>query len=541
MTREISTLHEHVVNTLPHLLEEDCIHQAGSSILAIIQERPSAVRALAHKKLHVFPFKDVPLCWRRTYEEACLWEVAQVLRQVLVASSDVQDPKQAIFYSAGDAWITQTVALCDSAIIFSGAPQRRGLIDTILDTIDDQVWSVDQELLVSSKLGDRYNDVDHRPTKRRRANAKLQQTLAAFPAESTESSMPLVDHRLSVPRVAAPSLSSFSDHIRKQRTPMIITGCIAHWPAIDRWQNPSYWLSRTHGGRRLVPVELGRSYTDEGWGQRIMEFGDYLNTYVLRAGAEQAGPDEPKATGYLAQYDLLAQVPALRNDIAIPDYCFVDAPKQSTSIEQADDRSKQQRPITPLSVVSDSSSRAKPDRAGATMTHELSPALSPSDDDFDEPNEPAINLWLGPAGTVSPAHHDPHENVLAQVVGRKYVRLFAPDQGPKMYPMGYQKSEVDSTGEHDASSQVSQPDSVDNGVDMHNTSQVDVGAFLEWSPPQASTTKDRTNQLSKFPQHAQAQYIECILEAGECLYIPRGRWHYVRSLTPSCSVSFWWD
>jgi hypothetical protein len=44
-----------------------------------------------------------------------------------------------------------------------------------------------------------------------------------------------------------------------------------------------------------------------------------------------------------------------------------------------------------------------------------------------------------------------------------------------------------------------------------------------------------------FPLFGSAPYTECILRPGEMLYIPPGCWHYVRSLSTSFSVSFWWD
>jgi len=35
---------------------------------------------------------------------------------------------------------------------------------------------------------------------------------------------------------------------------------------------------------------------------------------------------------------------------------------------------------------------------------------------------------------VTPPHTDPYHNLLAQVVGRKYVRMYRPDATPGLYP-----------------------------------------------------------------------------------------------------------
>ena len=44
------------------------------------------------------------------------------------------------------------------------------------------------------------------------------------------------------------------------------------------------------------------------------------------------------------------------------------------------------------------------------------------------------------------------------------------------------------------------------------------------------------------PEHAaaaEADYVEGVLAPGEMLFIPKSVWHYVRSLTTSVSVNFW--
>ena len=44
----------------------------------------------------------------------------------------------------------------------------------------------------------------------------------------------------------------------------------------------------------------------------------------------------------------------------------------------------------------------------------------------------------------------------------------------------------------------------------------------------------------QFPGFAGLPYMDCVLGPGQMLYLPPGWWHYVRSLSTSCSVSFWW-
>ncbi|RLN87937.1 hypothetical protein BBJ28_00018010, partial [Nothophytophthora sp. Chile5] len=115
----------------------------------------------------------------------------------------------------------------------------------------------------------------------------------------------------------------------------------------------------------------------------------------------------------------------------------------------------------------------------------------------DEDEDIAVNAWFGPGGTVSPLHFDPKDNLLCQVVGAKYLRLYAPEESDKLYPV--------------------------EGL-LSNTSQVQVEAPDE----------------ERFPDFHGAAYLECVLKEGEMLYIPPGYWHYVKSLDTSFSVSFWW-
>ena len=102
-------------------------------------------------------------------------------------------------------------------------------------------------------------------------------------------------------------------------------------------------------------------------------------------------------------------------------------------------------------------------------------------------------------GTISPLHFDPKHNFLCQVIGEKYVKLYSDQYSDRLYP-------------HE-------------GNILRNTSQIDAENI----------------DFEKFPNTEQVPYWEGILKPGQMLYIPPKCWHYIRSLSLSFSVSFWWD
>ncbi|CAM9549474.1 unnamed protein product [Discosporangium mesarthrocarpum] len=196
------------------------------------------------------------------------------------------------------------------------------------------------------------------------------------------------------------------------------------------WSDLSYL--RRIAGRRTVPVEVGGCYTGDGWRQELMTVGCFIDRFIdphplptgkrssARVVVGQGGGEEHKAegsparaankgegdsdanpapaargsqrlrqlhqvhtpVGYLAQHQLLDQIPALRRDIVIPDYC----------------------------------------------------ALGLVDEGLDRDGEVAVNAWFGPGGTVSPLHNDPTHNLLAQVVGSKMVTIVDRARSWAVYP-----------------------------------------------------------------------------------------------------------
>lgn len=429
----------------------------------LIVHRLDDLIAIAREKFYAFPFKDVPPCWRDLFREASLLKfTALAVKQTWSCgrgSSDMHPQFQPLSREQMD----EMVKTLDMALIMAGPPpssESQEQVTIIFDLL--------QEVHMSSI----HTSEKHPPRKRRKLDGEHDSWQDRFPVSATCE--PPVLHAIS--RWTEPPFDEFERYMLHPKNnslgpePVIIQGALNHWPARNErpWSSPSYLLSKTLGGRRLVPIELGRSYVDEGWGQKIITFKEFMEHYILNPQSSAL------ATGYLAQYDLFAQIPFLRKDISIPDYCFTSPPPPHHSSPLAEKHSK-----------------------------------------LPQLDEPLLNAWFGPAGTISPLHTDPYHNILSQVVGRKYIRLYAPRESEKLYARGVE----------------------DGGVDMGNTSSLDIGVLAGWD----GTEEEKGEAQAKFPLFCEAEFVDCILEAGECLYIPMGWWHYVRSLSVSFSVSFWFN
>ncbi|KAG6002877.1 hypothetical protein E4U21_002699 [Claviceps maximensis] len=479
----------------------------------LLEQRLEDLASVSMSKLYAYRYDQVPYHWRQIYAEALILRTFHtILRDGAVegggggdgtwlrpeALDSIVESLDRALITAGGAgilgreWIEKTLALLEE--LDCRAQQQRQ--EQPQDTNDRP------ERQHTSK----HDSQDSRPNKRARFHAENIHWLPTH--EPYPRPGPLSEKRCCA-RHKDWSLARFEGYMNAETgldpRPIVFTDLVSSWPALtDRpWKSREYLLRRTFGGRRLVPVEVGRSYVDEGWGQELMPFGKFLDEYVVGGGG--GGGDEalmghgtgtasaPAAerTGYLAQHDLFRQIPMLRNDVCIPDFCWTTVPGNPTRNAETHHQQQKHAPL----------------------------------------DEPLLNAWFGPARTITPLHTDGYHNLLVQVVGTKYVRLYAP------WAKGMS------------------PRATENGIDMSNTSALDLGVLEGWDDDaqrddapsrhggaRAHADEDPSgNDGRARTQFQENEYWECILEEGETLLIPMGWWHYVRSLSVSFSVSFWWN
>ncbi|KAJ1026968.1 hypothetical protein NDA16_002261 [Ustilago loliicola] len=265
--------------------------------------------------------------------------------------------------------------------------------------------------------------------------------------------------------------SRFVKEFQLPRRPGHFQGLLTTQPSPDKvvWPALSAWSSRDVDGREtfeglkrpelndlIVPVEIsqqGVGYNAGGseWDRIELPFSLFIDAFIQRKIPWQTSSDgqQQQPVGYLAQFDLFSKSPSLASEA----------------------------PGLPHT------------RAGPRGAQE----------------QWRSNVWIGPAGTYTPLHRDPYENLFAQVVGHKRVHLFAPKLAQYLY--------------------------INKSGPQQNTSTI--ASEHELLHP----AEDRPLLATAL---ASEDAFVTELHAGDVLYIPQGWYHCVQSLSTSASVNFWY-
>lgn len=232
-----------------------------------------------------------------------------------------------------------------------------------------------------------------------------------------------------VPRVQKPSRQEFLDQYYSTNRPVVITGAMDDWPAMTRWTG-EYLKGRF--GDRTVEVQANRNSD--------------------------------------ANYEL--NQTKLKKEMRFGE--FVDI---TETVGQTNN----------YYITANNSGKNK--AALTELWDDI--VLFP---DYLRDDDPANRgfFWFGPKGTVTPLHHDLTNNFMAQVRGRKLVRLIAPPELPDLY-------------NH-----------------RHCYSQVNLDAV----------------DYDRFPLFREARVIDVTIGPGDLFFLPVGWWHYVRGLDISITMTF---
>jgi len=185
---------------------------------------------------------------------------------------------------------------------------------------------------------------------------------------SPPSNLPLITNETSIERLQTPSLEDFKSRYFEKELPLVITGAITHWKALNEWINLKFF---DQFGNRIVPIEIGNHH-EQGWKEQTITMHQFCREYLIPSNRSSKTGEKCPKVGYLAQHTLFDQLPDLKNYFEVPSYASI-----------------------------------------GTLTN--------------------INAWFGTSGTVTPLHYDTYDNLLTQIFGYKYVRLYAQSESKFLY------------------------------------------------------------------------------------------------------------
>jgi len=225
------------------------------------------------------------------------------------------------------------------------------------------------------------------------------------------------------------SRDEFIERYVRACRPVVLTDLARDWPAMQRW---SFAEFKRRYGAMTVQVQSGRD-SDADFEVNKLRHRHDTNFGALLDRVQASGPTNDE---YLTANNELLRRPefaGLLDDVGpLPDFCDPASLQRSSS------------------------------------------------------------LWVGPAGTRTPLHHDTLMLLHTQIVGRKRWRFVSPLSGPKLY----------------------------NEIEVF--SPVDFESL----------------DLGRFPDAAQVKVLDVVVEPGETIFLPLAWWHQVSSLDKCISLSF---
>jgi len=250
--------------------------------------------------------------------------------------------------------------------------------------------------------------------------------------ETMERQRSLAPAASAIERRSGLSGEEFLERYYATSRPVILTGEMAGWPALERW-TPEY-LTKVIG-ERTIEYQGGRSANPR---------------------FEEA-KDAHRRTAPFDAFMAMLAIEGEGNDAYITAY---NSPRNAEA-------------LSPLGKDLG--------HLDKFLTREIGPASG--------------MMWIGPAGTFTSLHHDLTNNLIAQVRGRKRLKLVPAADVGRLYNHLHVFSEI-------------------------------------------TDLDDPALDLARYPRLAGARIHDIMLEPGEILFVPIGWWHQVKSLEFSVTITY---